>query len=133
MRLSQHSTLVPPTARASLVRASSTPEDHAIALWREPTDPLVWMATRQDRDGVTSVVSFDAHAEWKFPLIQAMPAGATLIVDARCYWSESGPQKNAVVVDDVGDVSLEGTIGDGIQELLTNSPPHGPTASTART
>ena len=54
------------------------------------------------------------------PLVQDLPDGEFLVVGARCFWQEEGPERNALLVDPEGAVRHEATLGDGIEHLLVD-------------
>jgi hypothetical protein len=52
--------------------------------------------------------------------VQHVPDGL-LMVGARCAWRVSGPEQNAVVFDESGKVVRRFTLGDGINDVRTDS------------
>jgi hypothetical protein len=60
-----------------------------------------------------------ADLEIAFPKVQPLPGDRTLIVGARCRWRPDGPERNAIVIDANGRREADGTLGDGVQEVLT--------------
>ena len=51
------------------------------------------------------------------PISQRNADGSFLVVGARCSWSESGPELNALAIDQNGRILRRGCIGDGIEHL----------------
>jgi hypothetical protein len=54
-----------------------------------------------------------------YPMIQPLPNGRVLAVGARCNWYPGGPDENAVIYDPEGHIEASGTVGDGVQEVMT--------------
>jgi hypothetical protein len=130
--------LEPAEAGDELVTASVGPDNAAIALWAAPAaaeallartevpgwatfpnaraDQVAVRVTRHDPTRVSVVEIHDldiAHA-----MVQPLPGGRTLVVGARCQWRPEGPERNAVIFDANGRKVAEGTLGDGIEEVL---------------
>lgn len=115
VEMAEHATLIPAGVGYQLTSVSVGPAGEAIALWSAP--------------GGTRVVTYAPHltAEIdlrgleipKYPMLQPLPGDRTLIVGSRCQWRPEGPERNALVVDGDGQVVAEGTLGDGIEEVLT--------------
>lgn len=55
-----------------------------------------------------------------YPILQSLPDGELLVVGARCEWTVSGAEKNALVFGADGALRRSGTFGDGIQHVLTD-------------
>jgi hypothetical protein len=53
--------------------------------------------------------------------VQPMPGGRFLVAGARCQWHRDGPDPNAVLYDEHGDVVSQHVLGDGIAHLLATS------------
>ena len=51
------------------------------------------------------------------PHIDMLADGSFLVVGARCRWAESGPELNALAIDQNGRIYRRGCLGDGIQHL----------------
>ncbi len=54
------------------------------------------------------------------PLVQPLPGGEYLVVGARCLWTEQGPELNALVIGNDGEIKRAGTLGDAIAHLLVD-------------
>jgi hypothetical protein len=54
-------------------------------------------------------------------MVQTLPDGQILVVAVRCRWMASGPDRNAIVYDQDGQVVIEETIGDGIEHVMTTA------------
>jgi len=123
-----------------LVAASVGPYGEAIALWAAPAVAGAMLGRRVDAGGASfpdartgrpaqaQVLTYwpDAvHArgvpavELAYPMVQPLPGDRTLIVGARCWWRAEGAEQNAVVLDPEGNTTVTGTLGDGIEEVLT--------------
>ena len=51
------------------------------------------------------------------PHVDMLADGSFLVVGARCSWTESGPELNALAIDQGGQISRRGCLGDGIAHL----------------
>jgi hypothetical protein len=51
------------------------------------------------------------------PRVDVLADGSFLVVGARCSWKESGPQLNALAIDQDGRIGRRGCLGDGIAHL----------------
>jgi hypothetical protein len=58
------------------------------------------------------------------PSVQPLPDGQVLLVGARCQWHPAGPDRNAVIYDDAGQVVRESTLGDGIEHVQVTASGH---------
>ena len=122
-----HATLVPAGLDDKLVAASVGPDGEAIVLW-SAADGAEAMRSRTGRPVGARVITYYPLPGHEvvirdlgiaFPEVQPLPGDRTLIVGARCRWYSKGPERNAIVVDADGLPVAEGTLGDGIQEVLT--------------
>jgi hypothetical protein len=52
-----------------------------------------------------------------YPHVQRFPDGTFLVVGARCGWTRSGPEQNAMVIGDDGRIIRRGCLGDGLQHV----------------
>lgn len=120
MRVLRHSNLRPPSANVSLLHASATAENDAVALWVDESRRDQWVITRQSRSSLDSMV-VEAPVEWEDPLVQAIPDGGVLIATPSCEWADGRPQRNARHLSADGELLRESTIGAGIEHLLTDS------------
>jgi hypothetical protein len=137
-----HARLTPVHPGDVLVTVSVGPDNEAIAVWSSPEgrDVLRSRTTRpvgasfpdprpshpvgvrvvtyapQARSVVTIAELGLAHC-----LVQPLPGERLLVVGARCQTRSDGPDRNAVIVDATGTVARQGTLGDGIQHVLTTS------------
>lgn len=113
--------LEPADVADELLAASVGPDSAAIALWTSSTAaearPVPARVTRHN-PGLISVVEIP-ELDVAYPKVQPLPGGRTLVVGARCRWRPEGAERNAVIFDADGRKSAEGTLGDGIQEVLT--------------
>jgi hypothetical protein len=51
------------------------------------------------------------------PHVDVLADGSFLVVGARCGWAESGPELNALAIDQNGRIFRRGCLGDGIAHL----------------
>lgn len=51
------------------------------------------------------------------PHVDVLADGSFLVVGARCSWTESGPELNALAIDQNGRIFRRGCLGDGIAHL----------------
>jgi hypothetical protein len=51
------------------------------------------------------------------PHVDRLADGSFLVVGARCSWAESGPEMNALAIDENGRIFRIGCLGDGIEHL----------------
>jgi hypothetical protein len=63
----------------------------------------------------TSVRVAELPVEW--PLVDVLADGSFLVVGARCRWRSSGPDQNALAIDQDGAIARTGCLGDGIEHL----------------
>ncbi|QKW07133.1 hypothetical protein HUT18_12715 [Streptomyces sp. NA04227] len=56
--------------------------------------------------------------------VQPLPEERVLVVGARCRWSPTGPDRNALVYEPDGTAAAEATLGDGIGRVLTTRTGH---------
>lgn len=52
-----------------------------------------------------------------YPHVDVLADGAFVVVGARCTWTESGPELNALAIDQDGRIFRRGCLGDGIAHL----------------
>jgi hypothetical protein len=52
-----------------------------------------------------------------YPHVDVLADGSFLVVGARCRWTESGPELNALAIDQNGRIFRRGCLGDGIEHL----------------
>jgi hypothetical protein len=136
----RHGDLVPVAADV-LVSASIGPSGEAVALWSTPPGrdallarsvnaggasfpdaapghPMAARVTFHTPNRTTGVVAIPA-LQVAHPDVQPLPDGRVVVVGARCRWRPDGPDRNAVVYDPAGELLAEGTLGDGIEHMLT--------------
>lgn len=134
-----HANLEPIDDGDEVVAASVGPDGAAIVLWASPKSAEA-MYNSVGQGGVTfpdtqfkTPISCRVRVysplperdvpikglNLTFPLIQPLPGDRTLIVGARCNAYLDGPEQNAVVFGANGEWTDEGTLGDGIAEVLT--------------
>jgi hypothetical protein len=53
--------------------------------------------------------------------VQPLPQGRILVVGARARWRPEGPDRTAIIYDADGGVAAQGTLGDGIEHVLTTA------------
>lgn len=139
VELALHASLVPTGVEDQLVAISAGPNGEAIALWAtvagaeamrgrtvspgfasfpDPrTERPVSARVRVYHPSPVRDVAING-LENGYPLVQPLPDDRTLIVGARCRWHADGPERNAIVVDADGGLVADGTLGDGIEEVL---------------
>lgn len=134
-----HARLTPAGVEDELVTVSVGPAGEAIVLWATPdaagamsgrsvdSGHASFPDTRTGRPVGARVMTYHplpGHEvvirglEIAFPMIQPLPDGRVLIVGARCRWRSGGTERNAVVFDSEGRLVVDGTLGDGIEEVL---------------
>lgn len=86
---------------------------------RPATAPAVALAAYAD-DGSPPAVTVVPALPVAFPLVQPWPDGGYLVVGARCFYRETGPEQNALVIGPDGSIRARGCLGDGIQHLLVD-------------
>jgi hypothetical protein len=114
VELALHAILTPANDSDELVTVSVGPGGEAIALWSGAAGAQAVTYGPSPEYGVVI-----PDLEIAFPLVQPLPGGRTLIVGARCHWNPDGPERNAIVVDADGSRVAAGTLGDGIEHVLT--------------
>ncbi len=136
--------LQPPTGFDTLITVSVGPEG-PVSIWATAADradilrrvdghggatfpatrmssqPPVALAAYSTASLAPEAVTIMAGLPVAHPLVQPLPEGEFLVVGARCAWSEDGPEKNALVIDNDGEVKRTGTVGDGIQHMLVDA------------
>ncbi len=81
------------------------------------TTPAAALAAYAGSDVVpTSVVQVQALPV-AHPHVDVLADGSFLVVGARCSWKESGPELNALAIDQNGRIFRRGCLGDGIAHL----------------
>ena len=134
-----HAVLTPEGVEDELVATSVGPNGEAIALWATVASAEAMRShtvspgfasfpdPRTERPVAARVMVYHPSLESNvaisgleiaFPKVQPLPGGQTLIVGARCRWHAGGPERNAIVVDADGRLAADGTLGDGIEEVL---------------
>ena len=95
----------PAYVRDQVVEPGDEPELRDVAL------------TAYDDDGAvrTSVRVAELPVEW--PLVDVLSDGSFLVVGARCQWRSSGPDQNALAIDQGGAIVRKGCLGDGIEHV----------------
>lgn len=81
------------------------------------TKPPVALAAYADSGVVPTTVVRVRALPVAHPHIDMLADGSFLVVGARCRWAESGPELNALAIDQNGQVFRRGCLGDGIQHL----------------
>jgi hypothetical protein len=140
IELALHATLSPASAGDTLAAVSVGPDGEAIALWTSPGNAELMngrVASRvlagfpdpsTGRTVVALVRSYYplpghdvaiSELEVGFPMLQPLPGDRTLVVGSRCRWHAGGPERNAAIFDADGHRVADGTLGDGIEEVLT--------------
>jgi hypothetical protein len=139
VEMTLHASLAPRGADDELVTASVGPGGEAIALWATPASAEA-MRRHTVSPGFASfpdprtetpvgarVITYHPSTERDvaisgleiaFPMVQPLPDGRTLIVGARCRWHSDGAEHNAIIIDADGRLIADGTLGDGIEEVL---------------
>lgn len=139
VKLALHATLVPTGVEDELVAASVGPNGEAVALWATAATAEAMRSRtasagfasfpdpRTERLVAARVMVYHplperdvaiSGLEIAFPMVQPLPDDRILIVGARCRWHVDGPERNAIVVDADGCLVADGTLGDGIEEVL---------------
>jgi hypothetical protein len=131
-------------ARPGAVRVSVTvaPDGDAITAWAAPADharlheritrpsgsihpnprPDTRVRVRVARDGLDGRVAVaELAVRVGFPSIHAMPNGQWLVIGARTWWRERGPDDNAFLYDADGALVRSGCVGDGVQHAQTTA------------
>ena len=119
VRLDVHATLVPPQGAMHLEIASVGPSNDLIALWRGEGQHIV----SSDVAGLHATSL--PLTSCRFPMIQPLPGGRILIADSSAVIDrDSGApvHPSTWIYSPSGAVVASGSLGDGIQHLLTTSP-----------
>ena len=115
LEFARHRELTPPRSDWELAACSVSDDGDAICLWVSGAGSVV---TRTSDDAAVSV-SLD-HV--RFPAIGALPEGGFVITDTRLRVDPVSGARGSVsswVFDGDGEVVAEGSLGDGIEHLLT--------------
>ncbi len=136
--------LQPPTGFDTLITVSVGPEG-PVAIWatavagayilrrvegdggvtfpgtRTSSQPPVALAAYSTASLAPETVTIMAGLPVAHPLLQPLPEGEFLVVGRRCAWSEDGPEKNALVIANDGEVKRTGTVGDGVEHMLIDA------------
>ncbi len=78
--------------------------------------PAVAIATYTDSTEPTSVVVVRSMPV-AHPLVDVLADASFLVAGARCGWKPSGPELNAMAIDENGTILRRGCLGDGIRHL----------------
>lgn len=136
--LEQVAEWVPPGPEKVLLHVGAGPAGELIALWCAEGDCEAFRGgrspwregalpesaarasltiTRHEPDGGWSVMATVRGLPVPYPMVQPMLNGSVLVAGAVCELRDTGPDRNAYVLNNRGQVELEATIGDGIQML----------------
>ncbi|HZM79949.1 MAG TPA: hypothetical protein VFC19_29805 [Candidatus Limnocylindrales bacterium] len=130
VELRHHGELTAPRAGDELVAVSVGPTGEAVALWSTAAGRVGLYGQGFSGAAPARIATYwpdigpiieVADLEVTFPTPAPLLDGQMLVVGARCRWYSSGPQRNAVVFDDVGARVAEGVFGDGIEHVYTTS------------
>ncbi|MET9275934.1 hypothetical protein [Kribbella sp. NPDC003557] len=83
---------------------------------RPSAEPAVALAAYNDSLTAATVAVIPALSV-AYPHVQQFPDGAFLVVGARCSWTDSGPEQNAIVIGADGRIIRRGCLGDGLQHV----------------
>lgn len=81
------------------------------------TKPAVALAGYRESAVVPTTVAQVRSLPVAFPHVSMLADGSFLVVGARCHWRESGPELNALAIDQNGRIIRRGCLGDGIQHV----------------
>ena len=112
-------TLVPPSPGSTMLACSVGPDNRAIVLWTDPSSENYWLVSRQG-ERVLGTVRIPARP-WSADAVQPMPDGGVLVAARRCDRVDGVHALNAAVYNAAGELTHEGSLGDGIEEILTTS------------
>lgn len=121
----RHGELLQPNADSTLLHASATAENEAVAAWSSDHEPRRLTLTRQGASSITQSINTEYPADWAGVLVQSMPDGTALIATKRCEWVDGTLQRNARHISSDGETLREATLGDGIAHMLSDA--HGNT------
>jgi hypothetical protein len=112
--------LIPPEPDCSPIAYSVDVHNDAVVVWQRGVHPDRWLISRQHEQTIFATVETAARS-WSHILVQPLPDGEMLLATSRSTWRPSGPDRNAVVIDSSGRAIVEGLLGDGISDVLTDS------------
>lgn len=81
------------------------------------TVPAAALAAYASSDVVPTMVVPVRALPVAHPHVDALADGSFLVVGARCRWTETGPELNALAIDQNGWIFRRGCLGDGIEHL----------------
>lgn len=81
------------------------------------TAPAAALAAYAGSDVVPATVVRVRALPVAHPHVDVFADGSFLVVGARCSWTESGPELNALAIDQNGRIFRRGCLGDGIAHL----------------
>jgi hypothetical protein len=81
------------------------------------TKPTVALAAYAGSDVVPATVVRTRALPVAHPHVDMLADGSFLVAGARCGWAESGPELNALAIDQNGRILRRGCLGDGIEHL----------------
>lgn len=113
--------LVPPEPDCSPIAYSVDANNDAVVVWQRGVHPDRWLISRQHEDAIFATVETAARSWVHRIFVQPLPGGEMLLAHPRSQWRPSGPDRNAVVIDSSGATIVEGLLGDGISDVLTDS------------
>jgi hypothetical protein len=138
--LQRHLDLVPSSPDLIMASFSIGPSGELFALWSTPlgaealrpvTEQTGWATFPESKPSASTGGLLTVHDSRKvaalpleqlsvaYPMIQPLPDGRVLAVGARCNWHPGGPDENAVIYDPEGHIEASGTVGDGVQDVMT--------------
>jgi hypothetical protein len=81
------------------------------------TKPTVALAAYAGSGTVPATVVRTRALPVAHPHVDMLADGSFLVVGARCGWAKSGPELNALAIDQNGRIFRRGCLGDGIEHL----------------
>lgn len=122
-RLSSRGRLLPPDELDHLVSVGVSIAG-PVALWSssDSQEELRDLAlTAYDDAGAVRYSVRLAELPVEYPLVDVLTDGSFLVVGARCQWRSSGPDLNALAIDQDGTITRRGCLGDGIEHVQVAS------------
>ncbi|MGH3715488.1 MAG: hypothetical protein ACRDT4_18800 [Micromonosporaceae bacterium] len=112
-----------PAAKAALTERITAPNGvrYSPSVLRRPVD--VRVAAHRPGSGGSGVGWAVEIPELRIPAshVQVLPGERVLLAGSRCDWRARGPDQNAAIYDADGAPAHSGTLGDGINSLLTTA------------
>jgi hypothetical protein len=104
-------------AVAELHGSDESPGGASFPRTRPATEPAVALVAYAAPHVVPTTVVQLRELPVAHPCVDVLTDGSFLVVGARCSWTESGPELNALAIDQYGRILRSGCLGDGIEHV----------------